>query len=83
MSRQEVLPDLPPQRFQVVPVEPTSNTSVMYEQMVEEFLVELDSGEIMTAANVLTRSLRLCQITSGYAKTEQGEERTIATRRCE
>jgi len=77
MSRAEVLPDLPPQRFQVVPVEATGNTKKLYEKMVEELLIELDSGEIVTAANVLTRSLRLCQITSGFAKTEGEELRSL------
>jgi len=77
MSRAEVLPDLPPQRFQVVPVEATGNTKRMYDKMVDELLIELDSGEIVTAANVLARSLRLCQITSGFAKTEGDELRTL------
>lgn len=38
-----------------------------------EFIVWMDSGEAVTAANALTRLIRMRQITSGFAKDEFGD----------
>ncbi len=43
----------------------------VYEQLAQDFIAEVQEGTI-TAANVLTRLLRLQQITSGYAALEDG-----------
>ena len=43
-----------------------------YIQMETEFIAELQSGETLTAPNVLAKLLRLQQFTSGYAPTKEG-----------
>jgi len=41
--------------------------------MKSTYLMELESGEVVRAANVLSRLLRLSQITGGYMQDEQGK----------
>ena len=45
----------------------------MYEEMALTFRAQLDSGEIVTAANALTKLLRFQQLTSGFAATQDGK----------
>jgi SNF2 family DNA or RNA helicase len=44
----------------------------VYDEVAKEFYAEIESGEI-TAANALTRLLRLSQIASGFVKADSGE----------
>ena len=45
----------------------------LYDEMALEFQAELDSGQIVTAPNALTRMMRFQQLTSGFAVTSEGK----------
>lgn len=57
--------DLPPKVYQVVDVEPSDEQRIIYRQMRDESIVELD-GKFAPAPVILTKLLRLQQICSGY-----------------
>lgn len=67
----EVL-DLPPAHHVVRDVSLSPRARKVYDEVAKEFYAELDAGEI-TAANALTRLLRLSQIASGFVKQDDGE----------
>jgi SNF2 family DNA or RNA helicase len=50
----------------------------VYERLEEDFYAEVEAGEI-TVSNALVKLLRLQQITSGYMRTDDGEEHEIDT----
>ena len=50
-----------------------SQARKLYDQMSLKFRAELDSGEIITATNALTRVMRFQQLTSGFAVTPEGK----------
>ena len=54
-------------------VELSPRARKIYNQMAESFRAELDSGEVITAANVLVRLMRFQQLTSGFAHTPEGK----------
>lgn len=64
--------DLPEQvdTMRQVTLEPRAET--LYRTVEKESVAELESGEI-TATNVLTKLLRLSQITGGYLRSDSGE----------
>src|SRR5699024_9384975 len=64
--------DLPPREDIVRFVDLKSSRST-YEQMAEDMIAELESGEVAEASIELVRILRLAQITSGFVTTENGE----------
>jgi len=69
------LPDvLHTQRF----IDLTDNTRRIYVSLEEDMMADIDAG-VITASNALARLLRLQQITSGFAKTEDGVERDISS----
>ena len=72
ITKEEALPDLPPQVFEerVCRFEPKVRRQ--YDEMVRNFYVEVDGGEV-TASNALTKLLRLQQLTSGHITTDDGE----------
>ena len=45
----------------------------IYDEMAVSFRADLDSGEIVTAANALARLVRFQQLTSGFAVTPEGK----------
>ena len=47
----------------------------LYNQMAESFIAEMDSGDVITAANALARLVRFQQLTSGFART--ADDKTI------
>lgn len=57
----EVLPDIE----RVCELEPDARK--VYNALVKDSIAELESGEMLVAQNVLTRILRLSQLTGGYA----------------
>jgi SNF2 family DNA or RNA helicase len=71
--------DLPPRTFVDVPIRLSEKARGVYRTMAKEMLVELESGKIATAPIVLTKVLRLLQITSGFLRTEDGTEEIIDT----
>lgn len=67
--KEDVL-DLPPKLYSKRYFDMSKEQWKLYEQLKEEFLAELDTGEVVTAPLVLTRMLRLQQVTCGYLPTD-------------
>lgn len=65
--------DLPPATPQIIPVE-LQESAHAYDQMAEDMVARIRTGEITEASIKLVQSLRLQQITSGFAKTEPTKE---------
>ena len=65
--------DLPPRTHQIIPVE-LEESAPIYDQMAEEMVARIESGEFTVASIKLVQTLRLRQITSGIAKTEPSKE---------
>jgi SNF2 family DNA or RNA helicase len=61
--------DLPPRREQIIPVELTGHNAELYDEMAEEMVAKIKTGEITEASIKLVQTLRLSQLTSGIAKT--------------
>lgn len=69
VTREECF-DLPPQRTQIIPVYLDPETQRIYVEMAEELIAQIKTGEVTVAQIKLVARLRLCQITSGFTKTE-------------
>ena len=65
--------DLPPKLFSKRYFDLSPGQRKIYEALERDFMVWLDSGELITAPLVITQLLRLQQITSGYCPTDDGE----------
>lgn len=65
--------DLPKQTTQIIPVELEESAGV-YDQMAEDMVARIHTGEISEASIRLVQSLRLQQITSGITKTTPTKE---------
>ena len=68
--------DLPPLLRQVIKVEMSTEQKRMYLEMKQDFLTFIEDKAV-SAALAITKALRLQQIASGYAKTEDGKEITL------
>ena len=64
--------DLPEQVDTTLPIELEPSATRIYAQVERESVAELESGEV-TATNILTKLLRLSQLTGGYLKSDDGE----------
>lgn len=60
--------DLPHATHQVVPVQMNDYTGQVYDDMAEEMVAKLKSGEITEASIPLVQTMRLAQISSGVAR---------------
>lgn len=70
--------DLPPKLPDVIlPVVLPRHARDVYEQMATEMIVEFESGATATSPIILTKALRLSQITSGFLPTEEGSVEMI------
>lgn len=65
--------DLPPKLYATRTFELNATQRRLYDQLKQEFLALLDSGEYVEAPLAIVRLLRLQQITCGYVPTETGE----------
>ena len=63
--------DLPPRTHEIVPVELEPKARAVYDQLAQEAVVEFEGLEVVTP-HVLTRMMRLSQITGGWLKGEDG-----------
>lgn len=70
--RKEQCFDLPPKLWVDVPVTLSDRSIELYHKMANEMIAEIETGVISTAKIVLTKLLRLSQITSGFLKDENG-----------
>lgn len=64
---------LPPETEQTIDVELPPKALKSYAQMEREFITWLESGEEVSASNVLVKMLRLQQMTAGHIKTDDGK----------
>lgn len=78
VAKRDVL-DLPPVMHTTVPVRLESKTWRAYKELENGFISYLASGEVVTASNILAKMIRLQQITSGFAVTEDGATVQIDT----
>lgn len=76
VRKQDAL-DLPPTTDVMVPVTLDLAEAKAYQKMMKDLLVQLDSGDFMSAPSRLTQMLRLRQITSGYVKADASEDYTF------
>lgn len=66
--------DLPALTTQIIPV-PLEESAAVYDQMAEDMVARIHTGEITEASIRLVQQLRLQQITSGISKTSPTPER--------
>ena len=71
MLKEDVL-DLPEKVYSKREFDMSPAQRKLYDELKKEFMVWLDSGELITAPLAITRMLRLQQITSGYCPTDDG-----------
>lgn len=70
--KEDVL-DLPPKLYSKRYFELSREQQRVYDELKNEFMTFLDSGEFIAAPLAITRLLRLQQITSNYVPAEDGE----------
>ena len=77
VTKEEAL-DLPEQidQFRYCELEPKAKT--LYRQIRNESYAELSNEQEITVRNVLTRLLRLQQITGGYVNTDDGKQQEVS-----
>jgi SNF2 family DNA or RNA helicase len=72
--------DLPPKLYTTRYFQMSAEQWRVYNQLCEEFLALLSSGEVVLAPLVLTRLIRLQQVTAGFIATgEDASKRVLAT----
>ncbi len=74
----DVVDNLPDEMNIIKDVHLEPKTKKAYKQMKDEMLIEYDHGDVV-AANVLTKILRLAQITSGFTKNVDEQIHRIST----
>ena len=81
MLKANVLPWLPEMMFERRDVEMSTKQAKAYKQMRDNMIAELESGETLVAASVLTQTTRLTQFASSFAEmvTDEntGEPRAV------
>ena len=73
--------DLPPKTYTIRYVSMSEEQVKMYNELRSEALTLLDSGELVTAQNVMTQMLRLQQVLSGHLKTDDGDIVEVTSKR--
>jgi SNF2 family DNA or RNA helicase len=77
VSKRDALPDLPDKAYQVREVEMSPRQHKRYVELQSQLALEIEEGlsgdgsRRMTATNILTKLLRLAQITSGFYAWDQ------------
>lgn len=74
--KEDVL-DLPPKLYKTMRFELTNQQRRVYDQLREEALSFLDTGELVTAPMMLTKMLRLQQVANGYVAVDDALEEPI------
>lgn len=72
--------DLPPKLYQKVYFDMTPKQKRYYEELKNELLLWLESGELVDGTLAIVRLLRLQQITCGYVPTDEGTFTQIDTK---
>lgn len=73
VTKEEAL-DLPEQTFETRLITMNTKEKNLYDQIKRESFAELESGEQITAATVLTKLLRLQQFTGGFLQADESEK---------
>lgn len=72
ITKKEALPFLPDKTYDVITVSMTKNQRESYVKLQQQLALEIEDGTIegkrLTAQHILTKLLRLAQITSGFVK---------------
>lgn len=68
--------DLPPIRFFVRPVMMTSEQQDLYQTMKERLFVEMDD-ESVTSKVIVSKLIKLREITGGFVRTDEGNDKPI------
>lgn len=71
--KEDVL-DLPPKLYGTRYFDITPEQARLYDQLIEDYMAILESGEMLTSPLAITRELRLCQVLSGYLPTDDSDE---------
>lgn len=67
--------DLPQAQYQIVPVTLTGHNAELYDEMAEEMVARIKTGEITEASIKLVQGMRLAQLTSGITRTVGDDDR--------
>lgn len=70
--------DLPPKLYQVIRLQLPDEQKAFYNKLASELIAEY-KGEIILAPHILTKLMRLSQITAGFTKTVKEEEIVFKT----
>lgn len=77
-TKEEALPHLPKKTFSTLECNLSKEQAVVYKNLAEELYAEIESygpePDSITVTNILTRMLRLAQITSGFAAVDSRED---------
>lgn len=79
VKKEECL-DLPEKTFETLPVVMGANASRIYEALVKDSIAALslvEDSETVTAAHVLTRMIRLQQLTGGFVVDDDGKKHLV------
>lgn len=76
-KKEDWLDGLPPKVYHIRKVQHTARQASMYKEMLDDFMVQLDSGALATAEMVVTQMLKLQQISSGFIIDADGVEHPI------
>lgn len=74
LTKEEAGLNLPPKVYTRVPFELTPEQRRIYDRMRTDFMVELDSGALVTGAIAMVRIMRLQQIACGFLPDPEGGE---------
>lgn len=70
---------LPEIQEEIRPVELEPKARKAYDQLQKDFFIELQNDDGVTANNVLTRMMRLSQLTGGHLTSDEGVVETFST----
>lgn len=73
--------DLPDKVFSTISVELEPEQEQMYQRMKNDCIIELESGNIVTATMALTQLIKLHQILTGFVVTDDGETISLKNNR--
>lgn len=73
MTKEVVLPFLPPVLEERRDIPMTPKQQKAYDELAENLITVLESGEMLTATNTLTMALRLLQLASSYGEVHSEE----------
>lgn len=74
VRKDEVLTDLPEMSFLEVPFQLSPEERKVYKSLEHDFYAELEEGKTVMVQNVLSKLIKLQQVTSGFVRTEDGTD---------